>query len=58
VVFERIRQEREDGTTLQVIADCLNTDSVPTVRGGQRWWASAVGAVLRCVEYNAELAAS
>jgi DNA invertase Pin-like site-specific DNA recombinase len=54
-LVERVRQEREDGATLQAIADRLNADAVPTVRGGERWWTSAVSALLRSVEYDAEI---
>jgi DNA invertase Pin-like site-specific DNA recombinase len=57
-LVERVRREREDGATLQAIADRLNADAVPTTRGGQRWWTSAVSALLRSVEYDGELAAS
>jgi DNA invertase Pin-like site-specific DNA recombinase len=51
----RVRQERDDGATLQAIADRLNADRVPTTRGSQRWWTSAVSALLRSVEYDAEI---
>ena len=46
-IAERIRTMRdEDGLTLTAIAEQLNADSVPTGRGGKRWWPSTVGAVL------------
>jgi DNA invertase Pin-like site-specific DNA recombinase len=43
---ERIRQMRASGMTLQAIADTLNEDRVPTVRGGLRWRPSSVQSVL------------
>ena len=33
---------REDGMTLQAIADALNADGVPTLRGGAMWRPSSV----------------
>jgi DNA invertase Pin-like site-specific DNA recombinase len=42
----RIREMRASGMTLQSIADTLNDDQVPTVRGGERWRPSSVQAVL------------
>lgn len=41
-VAERIRQARASGETWQRIADGLNADAVPTVRGGTEWRVSAV----------------
>lgn len=55
-VVQRILSERESGATLQAIADRLNADSVPTVRGGRCWWPTAVRAVLRSRDYEAGLA--
>lgn len=50
-VSERIRDriilERSTGASLQMIADGLNADGIPTAQGGQRWYASTVRAVLR-----------
>jgi DNA invertase Pin-like site-specific DNA recombinase len=44
---ERIaRMHFDDGMTLVAIADQLNTENVPTGRGGKRWWPSTVGAVV------------
>ena len=43
-VAERIRQARAAGSTWQAIADGLNVDAVPTVRGGTEWRVSAVQA--------------
>jgi DNA invertase Pin-like site-specific DNA recombinase len=42
----RIRRMRGAGMTLQAIADALNDDGVPTVRGGARWRPSSVQAAL------------
>ena len=39
---ERIAWMREDGMTLQAIADRLNAEGVPTVRGGSKWRPSSV----------------
>jgi DNA invertase Pin-like site-specific DNA recombinase len=39
---ERIARMREDGMTLQAIADRLNAEGVPTVRGGSKWRPSSV----------------
>ena len=33
---------RKSGMTLQAIADTLNAEGVPTVRGGARWRPSSV----------------
>jgi DNA invertase Pin-like site-specific DNA recombinase len=41
---ERIAQMRADGMTLQAIADRLNEEGVPTVRGGAKWRHSSVQA--------------
>jgi DNA invertase Pin-like site-specific DNA recombinase len=41
---ERIRAMREGGMTLQAIADKLNAEGVPTLRGGARWRPSSVQA--------------
>lgn len=38
----RIAQERSSGSTWQAIADRLNTEAVPTVRGGSQWRVSSV----------------
>jgi DNA invertase Pin-like site-specific DNA recombinase len=40
----RIEQMRAQGMTLQAIADRLNQDGVPTVRGGAKWRHSSVQA--------------
>lgn len=41
---ERISQMRAEGMTLQAIADRLNEEGVPTVRGGAKWRHSSVQA--------------
>jgi peptidoglycan hydrolase-like protein with peptidoglycan-binding domain/DNA invertase Pin-like site-specific DNA recombinase len=41
---ERIASMRRDGMTLQAIADQLNAEGVPTVRGGAKWRPSSVQA--------------
>jgi peptidoglycan hydrolase-like protein with peptidoglycan-binding domain/DNA invertase Pin-like site-specific DNA recombinase len=41
---ERIRAMRASGMTLQAIADRLNAESVPTIRGGVKWRPSSVQA--------------
>jgi len=41
---DRIVAMREDGMTLQAIADRLNTEGVPTIRGGKKWRPSSVQA--------------
>ena len=39
---QRIVQMRTDGMTLQAIADVLNAEGVPTLRGGAKWRPSSV----------------
>ena len=39
---ERIVRMRNDGMTLQAIADALNDEGVPTLRGGAKWRPSSV----------------
>jgi DNA invertase Pin-like site-specific DNA recombinase len=41
---ERIMQMRRQGMTLQAIADQLNAEGVPTVRGGKQWRHSSIQA--------------
>ena len=53
----RIAGERAEGRTLQAIADDLNTEQVPTARGG-RWYPSTVAKVCRSVALDAEAAAA
>ncbi len=40
---ERIAAMRADGMTLQAIADTLNAEGMPTLRGGTKWRPSSVG---------------
>ena len=42
----RITRLRRAGLTLQAIADLLNDDGVPTVRGGAMWRPSSVQAAV------------
>lgn len=46
-VVGRIVAEREQGATLQAIADGLNADGIPTGQGGAEWRPSSVAAVLK-----------
>ncbi len=39
---EQIAEMRAEGMTLQAIADALNEEGVPTLRGGQKWRPSSV----------------
>ena len=39
---ERVMRMREQGKTLQAIADTLNEEGVPTLRGGAKWRPSSV----------------
>ena len=43
---KRIAKMRSDGMTLQAIADTLNDEGVPTLRGGARWRPSSVQAAV------------
>lgn len=45
----RLKRMRRQGLTLQAIADQLNTEQVPTLRGGFEWRPSSVRAVLQRV---------
>lgn len=45
-VAQRITELRQDGATLTGIADRLNSEGVPTARGGARWYPATVRAVL------------
>ena len=49
---ERVVSARASGQTLQRIADELNVDAVPTARGGARWYASTVSAVIRSADLD------
>lgn len=39
---QRIRSMRASGMTLQAIADTLNAEGIPTIRGGAKWRPSSV----------------
>ena len=43
---QRILEMRSEGLTLQAIADRLNEEGIPTLRGGQLWRPSSVQAAL------------
>ena len=45
VIRARIAGERGEGVTLQLIADRLNVEGVPTAQGGKRWYSATVGKV-------------
>jgi len=46
-ILDRVVTERDSGKTWQSIADRLNTDGIPTARGGDRWRLGTVQAVYR-----------
>jgi DNA invertase Pin-like site-specific DNA recombinase len=46
-LMERIGRLRAEGMTLQAIADRLNAEGVPTVRGGAKWRPSSVQTAAR-----------
>lgn len=48
----RIVALRDRGATLQSIADAINAEQVPTVKGGVKWYASTVRGVLRSAEVD------
>lgn len=47
---DRISRQREAGLTLQQIADGLNAEGVPTLRGGTEWRPSSVQATTRSIK--------
>ena len=49
-VVARIVAERQQGATLQAIADRLTEDGVAGAQGGRRWYPSTVRAVLQSAE--------
>jgi DNA invertase Pin-like site-specific DNA recombinase len=49
-VAERISRERQNGCSLEAIADGLNEDQVPTPRGGVRWRASSIQGIAARLE--------
>jgi hypothetical protein len=42
--MDRIATMRAQGMTLQAIADQLNAENVPTLRGGMKWRPSSIQA--------------
>lgn len=46
----RIGARRAAGDTLRAIADALTAEGVPTAHGGNRWYPSTVGYVLRAAD--------
>ena len=46
-IAARVIDERAKGRTFRAIANALNEDGVPTVRGGALWRPSSIEAVLR-----------
>lgn len=52
----RIVSERAQGWTLAAIADALNSDGVPTSRGGARWYPSTVKGALVSAELDSSAA--
>ena len=56
-VRQRIAADREAGLSLRTIAEALNTEAVPTARGG-RWHASTVRAVLDSLALDADALAA
>lgn len=55
-VRQRIAAERGRGVTLAAIADALTAESVPTARGGARWYPSTVAGVLGSLDRDREAA--
>lgn len=53
----RIADERAAGRSLRAIADRLTDEQTPTARGGTRWYASTVAAVLSSLDQDQQLAA-
>lgn len=53
-VRRRIAQMSHDGMSLRAIGAALDAEGVPTARGGSRWHASTVRAVLASLEADAE----
>jgi DNA invertase Pin-like site-specific DNA recombinase len=56
-VRHRIAADHEAGKSLRAIAEALNTEAVPTARGG-RWYASTVRAVLGSLALDADALAA
>lgn len=49
---ERIVSERKSGKTLAAIAEGLNSEGIPTARGGSKWHPSTIKAVLVSAELD------
>lgn len=56
-VRRRIAVDHDAGISLRAIAQALNTESVPTARGG-RWHASTIRRVLDSLDLDAETTAA
>lgn len=54
-IVRRVVRQREAGRTWKAIADGLNRDRVPTVRGGRCWRVSSVQRVWQSAQYAATL---
>ena len=57
-VRQQIADDRAAGRSLRQIADQLTAEQVPTARGGTRWYASTVAAVLRSLDQDQQVAAA
>ena len=55
-ILQRVVKQRDSGATWQSIADGLNTDAVPTTRGGTMWRVSTVQRVYTSAQLDAEAA--
>jgi DNA invertase Pin-like site-specific DNA recombinase len=55
-ILRRVVSERDAGATWQSIADRLNADGVPTIRGGAGWRVGTVQRVYGSAELDAEAA--
>jgi len=56
-VRARVAAERTEGRSLRAIAADLNAENVPTARGGSKWHASTVKAVLASLDLDEQAAA-
>lgn len=46
-LLTRVLVMRADGVTMQTICDTLNSENVPTPRGGRRWYPSYIHGLLK-----------
>jgi site-specific DNA recombinase len=53
-IVRRIFAMKAEGSTLQAIADVLNSEGIPTVRGG-KWWPGTVRYVLDNPKYRGQV---